>query len=89
MQYIKLIDTSTAIESKIFKELYLSRLSYLEHTLSYFDRIGIEAVVTYQGIVSGERMITSISVECEDEGFRNVIKAATSAFNATLVPTTI
>ena len=86
MQYIKLVDNSKAIESNIFKEIYLSRYSILEDTLSYLDRVGIEANVTFKGTIVGERMITSVEIVCADAGFKQVIEAATKSFNAALIP---
>ena len=86
MKYIKLVDSSQAIESKVFKDIYLSRFSLLEDTLEYLDRVCIEANVTFSGKVLGERMITSVEVVCPDDGFRKVIEEATRNFNSALVP---
>jgi hypothetical protein len=86
MKYIKLIDSSKAIESAVFKEIYLSRFSLLEDTLAYLDRVCIEADVTFTGKVTGERMITTVEVLCQDEGFKQVIEEATRSFNSALVP---
>jgi hypothetical protein len=88
MKYIKLIDSSKAIENKVFKEIYLSRFSFLEDTLSYLDRVGIDASVTFKGKIVGERMITSVEVKCADEGFKQVIEEATRSFNSALIPST-
>jgi hypothetical protein len=82
MKFIKLVDNSQAIENTIFKELYLSKLNYLERTLLFFDKKGIEATVIFHCEHTDNKLQTFTEVICEDEGYRNLLERILAAFNS-------
>ena len=80
MEHIKLIDCSNDIEIDNLKELYQSRLKYLTATLSYLDRIGVEATVTLQCEVRNKVLFTKVHIDTADYVFRKIVAEATKSF---------
>jgi hypothetical protein len=81
MDFIKLVDSSQAIENSIFKELYLSKLNYLERILLYFDKKGIEATVIFHCEHKGQKLQTFTEVFCEDDGYKVLLEKILEAFH--------
>jgi hypothetical protein len=86
MNHINLIERSTTIENELFKELYLSNLLSLKRHLSFFDRKGVDATVTFHAFEQDHKLAIGVEVECEDEVFKKVIESNLKAFNKVFVP---
>jgi hypothetical protein len=82
MNFITLIDCSQAIEDTAFKELYLSKLDYLEKILMFFDNKGIEATVNFYGEIRDHKLQTYTEVICRDEEFKQVLEKVLRGFDS-------
>jgi len=72
---MKIIDNADQIPSKIIRELFLSKVSYLEKSLYFFDNICPSEVTVYvKGEIVENRLLTSVTIDCEDESYKRMIE---------------
>jgi|GEM_PF-5914663 hypothetical protein len=72
---MKVVDNADQITSKIIRELFLSKVSYLEKSLYFFDNIcSTEVTVYVKGEVVENRLMTSVTIDCADENYKRMIE---------------
>lgn len=72
---MRIIDNSDQIQSKIIRELFLSKVSYLEKSLYFFDSLCPTEVIVYvTGEIKENRLLTSVTIDCEDEACKRMIE---------------